>query len=282
MSIVGGVSKAFDRAKNVGCDSLQIFLHPNLNWRLPPLKDDEIQRYRHAQKKTGIKPVVAHASYLINLAAVDDVHYRKSIKAMAVELERAETLDVKAIAIHPGAHLGQGEKKGIQKIARGLDRAFRMARRTHAVVLLETTAGMGTVLGYRFEQLAEIIHLSHFPQRLGVCLDTCHIFAAGYDIRTPSAYSRTMKQLSHIVGLKKIQVIHANDARGELGSRLDRHEHIGEGKIGLDGFRNVVNDPGLASLPAILETPKTRRGDTSGKKMDPLNLRRLRRLQLKL
>jgi len=282
MSIVGGVSKAFDRAKNVGCDSLQIFLHPNLNWRLPPLTDDEIQRYRHAQKKTGITPVVAHASYLINLAAIDDAHYRKSIKAMAVELERAETLDVKAIALHPGAHLGQGEKKGIQKIARGLDRAFRMARRTHALVLLETTAGMGTVLGYRFEQLAEIIHLSHFPQRLGVCLDTCHIFAAGYDIRTPPAYSRTMKQLSRIVGLKKIQVIHTNDAKGELGSRLDRHEHIGEGKIGLDGFRNVVNDPRLASLPAILETPKTRRGDESDKNMDPLNLRRLRRLQLKL
>jgi len=282
MSIVGGVSKAFDRAKNVGCDSLQIFLHPNLNWRLPPLTDDEIQRYRHAQKKTGITPVVAHASYLINLAAIDDAHYRKSIKAMAVELERAETLDVKAIALHPGAHLGQGEKKGIQKIARGLDRAFRMARRTHALVLLETTAGMGTVLGYRFEQLAEIIHLSHFPQRLGVCLDTCHIFAAGYDIRTPPAYSRTMKQLSRIVGLKKIQVIHTNDAKGELGSRLDRHEHIGEGKIGLDGFRNVVNDPRLASLPAILETPKTRRGDEADKNMDPLNLRRLRRLQLKL
>jgi len=282
MSVAGGVSKAFDRATEVGCDSLQIFLRPNLNWRLPPLEEDEVKRYRQAEKQSGIAPVLAHASYLINLAAADDAHHRKSIEAMAVELNRAEILGVKAIAVHPGAHVGQGEKKGIAKIARGLDKAFRMARRTRPMILLETTAGMGTVLGYKFEQLAEIIHLSHFPQRIGVCLDTCHMFAAGYDIRTPAAYSRTMRELSRLVGLKKVRALHMNDAKGALGSRLDRHEHIGEGKIGRDGFRNVVNDPDLADLPAILETPKTRSGDESGKKMDSLNLRRLRRLQLKL
>ncbi len=281
MSIAGGVSKAFDRAKEVGCDSLQIFLRPNLNWRLPPLDEDEVKRYLQAEKRTGIRPVVGHASYLINLAAADHVHLRKSIDALVVELERAEMLGVRSIALHPGAHMGQGEEKGVKKIALGLDKAFRRARNTRAAILLETTAGMGTVLGYRFEQLADIIHLSHFPQRLGICLDTCHIFAAGYDIRTPSAYARTMRELSRAVGIKKVRAIHVNDAKADLGARLDRHEHIGEGKIGRDGFRNLVNDPDLAHLPAILETPKTR-GRDSGNKMDPVNLRRLRRLELKL
>jgi len=286
LSIAGGVSKALLRGKEAGCDAIQIFLRPNLNWRLPPLSEDEVRRFRKLQKQADIWPVVGHASYLINLAAADEAHYRRSIGAMVTELERAESLGVKAVSVHPGSHKGLGEKKGLARIAKGLDAAFRRAKGARAMVLLETTAGMGSALGHTFEQLAEIISLSRFPQRLGVCLDTCHVFAAGYDIRTPDAYSKTMSELSKTVGLAKVKVVHANDSKEGLGSRLDRHEHIGEGKIGLQGFRNVVNDPRLAEVPVILETPKQRdkkRGEEDGNgSMDRENLRRLRSLVLKL
>ncbi len=282
MSIVGGVSKALARGEEVGCDAVQIFLRPNLNWRLKPLEEDEVGRFEAAKRRTGIDPVVGHASYLINLAAVDEEHYRRSVEGMATELERAEKLNIRLISLHPGAHRGQGEEKGIEKIAQGLDKAFKQAAGTEAKVLLETTSGMGTALGYRFEHLAEIMSRSHFPQRLGVCVDTCHIFAAGYDMRTAEACAGTMRELSRVIGLRKVLVIHANDSRGELGGRLDRHEHIGKGRIGLEGFRPLVNDPNFEEVPVILETPKEK-GRESGEKagsLDRRNLKTLRGLRL--
>ncbi len=257
MSIAGGVERALERGASIGCDAIQIFLKNNMQWNGRNLTDAEAGRFRTTQTQFGITRVFAHSCYLINLAATNARVRCKSIHAIIDEIERATALGVPFIVMHPGAHMGAGENAGLRPIARGLDDAFRATRTSKVLVALETTAGQGTNLGHRFEHLAEIFQQSKFPERLAVCIDTCHLFAAGYDIRTPRGYATAMKQFDAIVGCKHVVAFHLNDSKKPLGSRVDRHEHIGKGKIGLAGFRSVLRDPRWRDIPMVLETPKS-------------------------
>jgi len=275
MSIAGGLDKALSRARDVGCTAVQIFLRPNLNWRARPLTDDAARAFAAARKTTGIRAVVAHGCYLVNPASTDRTTRARSLKTLTDELCRAERLRLPSLIIHPGAHLGAGERAGLRRIARGIDRALRDSGTREVRLLLETTAGAGTVLGHRFEQLAEIIALSAFPERLAVCYDTCHAFAAGYDLRTRKAYRETMRTFDRVVGLDRLQCFHLNDAKRELGSRRDRHAHIGCGEIGEAGFGFIMKDRRFARVPKIIETPKTACGQ---RPWDEINLETLRRL----
>jgi len=256
-SIAGGLHKAFARAQSVGCDTVQIFVKSNRAWAVQPLTEEEIALFAAQAAETGIAPVMAHASYLLNPAAPDDALWAKSRDMLIVELERCEALGLPGLVLHPGSHMGAGEEAGLARVARALGEVHAATPGFRAQILLETTAGQGTNLGYRFEQLAWLI--AHTPQgeRLGVCLDTCHVFAAGYELRTPEGYAATMAEFERVIGLERLRVLHLNDCKAALGSRKDRHEHIGKGAIGLEGFRLVLNDPRLDGLPGFLETPKS-------------------------
>ncbi|MFV9505634.1 MAG: deoxyribonuclease IV [Oscillochloridaceae bacterium umkhey_bin13] len=256
MSISGGVSKAFARGEQVGCEAMQIFSKSERQWAAKPLLDAEVAAFKAEQARTGIGPVVVHDSYLINLAAPTDELWEKSIAAFAHELERCQTLDIPFIVTHPGAHTGSGEEVGLVREAAALNRLFAEGVGGDTVVLLETTAGQGTALGCRFEHLARLFELVPYPERLGICVDTCHIFAAGYDLRTAETYAATFAELDRLVGLAKVRCFHLNDSQKGLGSRVDRHAHIGQGAIGLEAFRLLVNDPRFANTPKIIETPK--------------------------
>jgi len=256
MSIAGGVSKALERGCEVGCTTMQIFTRNASRWVAKPLADKEIERYHRLAANSKIAPVVAHDSYLINLASPDDKLHAKSLAALRDEMDRAEVLGLAGVVIHPGAHMGQGEEVGLARIAEALDVLHKETEGYRVRILLETTSGQGTVLGHRFEHLAAIIEALREPERVGVCLDTCHIFAAGYDIRDRKCYRRTLREFDDVIGLERLDVIHINDSKGELGSRKDRHAHIGEGCIGLEGFRQVMTDKKLVEVPKILETPK--------------------------
>lgn len=255
-SIAGGLHKAFDRARSVGCDAVQIFVKSNRSWAVKPLAEDDIARFRATAEETGIHPVVGHTSYLLNLGTPDDPLWKRSRDTLIIELQRCEALDVPYLVLHPGSHVGAGEETGMARVAQALGEVHAATPGYRSRILLETTAGQGSSLGCRFEQLARIIELTPEGERLGVCLDTCHIFAAGYELRTPEGYTATMAALDDAIGLERLQAIHLNDCKGDLGSRKDRHEHIGKGHIGLEGFRQVLNDPRLAGLPGLLETPK--------------------------
>ncbi len=272
-SIAGGMEKAFDRAQSATCKAVQIFVKSNRSWAVRPLDEEEIERFKTKAEETGIKPVVGHASYLLNLATPKDSLWRKSSAMLVTELERCEALGVPYLVLHPGAHVGSGEEAGLTRIAHALGEVHTATAGFQARILLENTAGQGTNLGYSFEQLGWL--LTHTPggERMGICLDTCHAFTAGYEFRTAEEYASTMAALDEAVGLERLFAVHLNDSKGELGSRKDRHEHIGQGHIGLEGFRNVVNDPRLAGLPGLLETPK---GDDLQE--DRENLARLRAL----
>lgn len=256
MSIAGGVAGALLRGRQTGCDTIQIFTKNNNQWRATPLSDREIRSYREHRETTGIRPVVAHDGYLINPASPQRDLYERSLEALRIEVERAATLEIPALIIHPGAHLGAGEADGIKRVVEALDTIFEGAKVFPVTICLETTAGQGSSLGYRFEHLAAIREGTREKERVGVCVDTCHIFAAGYEIRGRKAYERTMRQFDEVIGIEHIKCIHLNDSRRELGSRVDRHAHIGQGQIGLEGFRLLVNDPRLRHIPMILETPK--------------------------
>ncbi len=256
MSIAGGVSKAFARGEHIGCDTMQIFCKNDRQWSARPYSPEEIAAYKAEQERTGIRPVVVHASYLINMAAPAEDLWSRSIAGLVDELERCALLDIPYLVVHPGAHVGSGVEAGIQRIAEALDQIFHDGVGDRTMVLLETTAGQGTALGWRFEEIAQIIEHVATPERLGVCIDTCHLFAAGYDLRTAETYAATFTNFDRIIGLDHLKVIHLNDSARELGSRVDRHEHIGKGQIGQEGFRFLVNDPRLRALPMILETPK--------------------------
>jgi deoxyribonuclease-4 len=256
-SIAGGIYKAFDRAASVGCDTLQIFVKPNRAWAAPPLGDEDVQRFRLRAAATGIGPVVAHTSYLLNLASPRDDLWQRSIDTLVLELDRCHRLGVPWLVLHPGAHVGSGEEAGLARMARGLGEVHRRTEDLDAQVLLETTAGMGTKLGYRFEHLAWLRDETPGGERMGVCLDTCHVFAAGYELRTAEGYASTMEAFDAVIGLEHLKAVHLNDCKAELGGQKDRHDHIGKGHIGLAGFRHVVNDPRLAHLPGLLETPKS-------------------------
>lgn len=256
MSISGGISRCFERGEQVRCETMQIFTKSERQWQAKPFTAEEIASYKAEQIRTGIGPVVVHDSYLINMASPKEDLWEKSIAAFVEELERCAVLDIPYIVTHPGAHTGSGEEVGIRRQVDALNRVFATGMGASVMVLLETTAAQGTVLGSRFEQLAQIIELVTHPERVGICVDTCHIFVAGYDIRTPETYAATFEAFDRIIGLDRIKVLHLNDAQKELGSRTDRHAHIGQGCIGIEAFRLLVNDPRLRHLPMIIETPK--------------------------
>jgi deoxyribonuclease-4 len=258
MSVSGGLSLAFDRLAEVGGDALQIFTANQRQWhpKLPGEKDSAAFRSRWQDQPA--LPVAAHDSYLINLASPKLETAEKSVNAFAEELQRCAVLGIGYLVMHPGAHLGEGVEAGISRFTANLDRGIALAGEAQPVtVLLETTAGQGTSLGASFAELAAIIKASAFSEQLGVCYDTCHTFAAGYDIRTPAAYSKTMAEFDKQIGIEKLKFFHLNDSLKDLGSRVDRHAHIGQGMIGVEGFRSLVNDPRFAEHPMVLETPKS-------------------------
>lgn len=273
MSIAGGLHRAFGHGERAGCDTVQVFTKNQQQWRAKPLAEQDIARFQAEQRRTGLAPLVAHDSYLINLASPSDELWEKSIGAFRDELERCAALGIPYLVTHPGAHTGSGEEAGLRREAEALNRIFAEGAGPGVTVLLETTAGQGSALGYRFEHLARLIELSEQPERLAVCVDTCHILAAGYDIRTPEAYAATFEEFDRVVGVARIRVFHVNDSQKDLGSRVDRHAHIGAGCVGVEGFRALVNDPRFAEVPMILETPK---GDDLAE--DIANLARLRAL----
>ena len=273
MSIAGGVFNAFAQGEEFGCTTIQIFTKSSNQWRAKELSDEEVRKYHSEQKRTGINPVIAHDSYLINLGSPDDALIKKSREAFLVEMQRCETLKIPCLVTHPGSHLGKGEEWGIERIAQSLDWLHERTEGFKVKVALETTAGQGTNLGYRFEQIASMIEQTSEPDRLAVCLDTCHIFAAGYDITTKKAYDKTISEFDRIIGLKRLAAIHVNDSKKELGSMVDRHSHIGEGNIGEEAFGFFMRDKRFEKIPKLLETPK---GD--GGEMDRINLEKLRKL----
>jgi len=274
MSIAGGLDQAPLRGRQAGCDTIQVFTKSNRQWGARPLSDREVEAFKANLAATGIGPVVAHDCYLLNLAAPRAALWRKSVAAFRVELERAERLGIPYLVTHPGAHLGRGEADGIARVAEALNLLHAALPSARVQVLLETTAGQGSSLGYRFEQLAAILAAVERADRLGVCLDTCHVFAAGYDIRSAEGYRRTLWELDACVGLRRLKAIHLNDSVQGLGSRVDRHAHIGVGRLGLEAFRLILNDRRLRRVPMVLETPK----DDDFVRADRRNLGRLRRL----
>jgi deoxyribonuclease-4 len=255
-SISGGVYNAVLLGKQATCDTVQMFNKSSNQWRAKKLVSEEIDRFFKAITDTGVTVATSHTSYLINIASPVSELNLKSYAALKEEMERCELLKIPNLVLHPGSHVGSGEELGLNKIAQNINRLFDELSDNHVCLLLETTAGQGSNLGHRFEHLAYIIDQVQDKQHIGVCLDTCHIFAAGYPITDPSDYKRTMKQFDEIVGLDRIKIVHMNDSQKPFNSQRDRHEHIGKGCIGLEGFRNIVNDQHLRRIPKILETPK--------------------------
>lgn len=273
LSISGGLDKALERAIKLNCTTLQIFTKNSNQWYAKPLSSETIQNYKRLLKITKINPVIAHDSYLINLCAKDKLVLKKSRDAFIDELRRCELLGIKYLNFHPGAHMGQGEEDGIKIIAESINLAHEKTKGFNVKSMIETTAGQGTNIGYRFEQLKKIIDLIEEKNRVAVCIDTCHIFAAGYDIRTESTYEKTMKEFDQIIGFKYLKAFHLNDSKRGLGERVDRHEHIGKGVIGIEAFRFIMNDKRFCNIPKIIETPK---GDSD--EYDKRNLGLLRSL----
>ncbi|MGH2534065.1 MAG: deoxyribonuclease IV [Thermomicrobiales bacterium] len=273
MSIAGGCDLALTRAAALGIASCQLFTKNASQWRAKPLDPAVIERFQAQRVATGIMHLVAHDSYLINVASPADELWEKSRLALMEELDRCDQLGVPYLVSHPGGHMGSGEEVGMRRVAKAINRIHAERPDGGAVLLLETTAGQGTALGRRFEEIAGILALVEDKRRAAVCFDTCHVFAAGYDLRDLETYNATMQAFDEVIGLDQIKVIHLNDSKKGLGSRVDRHAHIGEGELGLSAFELLVNDPRLAGLPGILETPK---GDTDEE--DRRNLATLRSL----
>jgi len=273
MSIAGGTPNAIDRARRAGCSVLQIFVKNNNQWKGKPLSEEEVQVFRANRAASDLADVVAHTCYLINLASPEAELRRQSIDTFLDELRRATLLGLSHLIVHPGSHRGDGESVGVRRIAEALDEIHDRNAETKVTTALEGTAGQGTSVGYRFEHLRDILGACREPDRVAICLDTCHLFTSGHDFRDPEGYDRMIEAFDRTVGLPKLRVLHCNDTKRELGSRVDRHEHIGKGHIGMDGFRWLMNDPRLARVPKILETPK---GVTL--RLDKRNLRVLRGL----
>ncbi len=255
-STSGGVAAAVDLANKLGFTAMQIFSKNNTRWHQRPFSEKEISDFKTKLKNSNIKFVCVHDSYLINLCANNLDFKKKSDNAFIDEIERCHQLGIEYLNFHPGAHCGVGEKEGIRIIAEAINIAHDKTKDYNVSSMLEATAGQGSAIGYRFEHLREIIDLVENKKRMSVCIDTAHIFAAGYDIRTPDAYEKTMKEFDEIVGLRKLKCFHMNDSKKTLGSRVDRHDHIGKGLIGKEGFSNIMNDKRLEHIPKILETPK--------------------------
>lgn len=254
ISTRGGLHTVFERAAAIEASAIALFAKNSNQWKGKTLTDDDCAVFSKART---VKPILTHASYLINLATTNPEFHRKSIEAMADELDRAERLGIHAVVLHPGAHLGAGVDAGVDQIARSLDQVHAMIPDHQVVTLLETAAGQGSCLGCTFEELGRIRRLVDDPRRVGVCIDTCHIFAAGYDLRSRDAYERTMEDLDRHVGAEHVGALHLNDSKKPLGSRVDRHQHIGKGELGVESFRHVLNDERFRHIPKLLETPKT-------------------------
>ena len=272
-SAAGGVDKAIQRTVDVGATSAQIFSKNERQWIAKPLDPAVVENFHLEREKHGIEQMVIHDSYLINLASPKDDLIAKSMAAFEDELRRAQELKIRYLVTHPGAHTGSGVEEGIRKFAESLNRVFDDLPDNETIVCLETTAGQGTTLGRTFEELAEIIDRTEAKHRVGVCFDTCHTFAAGYDLRSEESTIAVFDEFDRVIGLDKLRVLHLNDSKQPFASNKDRHEHIGKGEIGLPAFAAIVNDPRLAGLPGILETEKDATGD-----YDRMNLEVLRGL----
>ena len=276
MSISGGIFNAPDRGVKVGCGVIQVFTQNSNQWRGKPVSDSDAALFKEKWCESGLREIVSHDIYLINMAAAAGEIREKSLTAFREEMERCARLGITKIVMHPGAHLGDGEEVGIRRICEAFDHLFEQVPEYEGKVLLEATAGQGSNVGYRFEHLRAIIDGSAFPGRFAVCYDTCHTFAAGYDITTPAGYEKVFAEFDRIIGLDRLHCFHMNDSKKGLNCRVDRHEHIGQGAMGLEGFRLLVNDPRFAMVPKILETPK---GEAD--EFDQMNLATLRGLVAK-
>ena len=271
LSVSGGPWKAVEEAIDLEIRALQIFTKNASRWVQKPIDPKDADRFHAAIEKWGPHPLLSHDSYLINLASPKEELFQKSIDAFADELERAELLGLDFLVMHPGAHVGSGVDAGIERIASGMRESFERVPHVKTRVLLENTAGGGTTMGRSFEELNDLLTAIDTPERTGTCIDTCHMFAAGYELRTEEGYEATMKKLDKTIGARRVFALHLNDSKGDLGSHLDRHMHIGEGLIGKKGFGFVMQDSRFAGIPKILETPKV-------EDMDMKNLKLLRRL----
>ncbi len=275
MSISGGVHIAIERARSIDCTAMQMFVKNNMQWFARPLTRDEVRAFVEHRQRAELLSIFAHANYLINLAATNPLFHANSIRALSKELASANQLELPFLVLHPGAHRGAGEEAALAKIIASINKVFRKIPKVKTKIALETTAGQGSCVGHRVEHLAHIIDNVREPERLCICLDTAHLFAAGYDIGTESGIRKTFREFDRKIGLDRLVAIHLNDSRTGRGSRVDRHEHIGKGKIGLDAFRFIMRDRRLNKIPKVLETPK-------GKDLreDVMNLQTLRALVL--
>ena len=280
LSIAGGLPRAVDRAAASRCEALQIFTKSAGQWRARELPREEIALFRKRVEETGIHPVVAHNSYLINLAAASPALRAQSVAALGDELDRAESLGLDGLVMHPGSYTSGTEGEGLRLIGDAIAALLAERPQAKTMVLLEHTAGQGTNLGHRFEHLAAILERVGGSPRVGVCLDTCHLLSAGYDLCSEEGYKDTFQQFARIVGLDRIRVFHVNDSKKPCGSRVDRHEHIGKGCLGIEPFRRLLNDPRFSGLPMLLETPKLETPESKRRSdVDPWDARNLRTLR---
>jgi deoxyribonuclease-4 len=275
MSIAGGYYKAVEEAQRCGCDVVQLFTKNNNQWRAKPISDAEAAQFAGSLRELRIEMPLSHSSYLINLASPDAGLWQKSVESMIVELARAEQLGIPYVVVHPGSHTTASEEEGLAAVARALDTIHAQRPKGKSQVLLEITAGQGSNLGWKFEHLAAILDQTKEADRVGICFDTCHAFAAGYDLRDAKIAKSMWRKFDELLGLERLKAIHLNDSKRELGSRVDRHEHIGRGQIGPEGFRHLLRDKRFKNVPMYLETPKE---DCEGEPWDVVNLRTLREL----
>ena len=255
VSIAGGVHKAFEDMRELEINAFQIFLKSSNRWEDKPYAQKDLERFKYEQRSHAHVRIFAHSAYLINPAADDKINRTKSLNALTDELKRAQLLDVDWIVLHPGSHKGTGIDSGLERAVELIDAAFEKSE-SKAGILLETTSGQGDSLGCRFEDLGDIIQSSQFGEKLGVCLDTCHVFAAGYDFTTPAGMKSMISDFDRSIGIDRLKLVHLNDSKFEAGSNKDRHEHIGKGKIGIDGIERFLREPAFNQIPLILETPK--------------------------
>lgn len=276
MPITGGVDKAVERIMAVGGTALQVFTRNQRQWKVKPLEAKVVENFKKLREEWGNYSVSVHDSYLINLASPKPDGAAKSVKAFAEELRRTEQLGIEYLVTHPGSHLGSGKMEGLERYVSNLDQAIALSETEEVKVLIENTAGQGTNLGSRFGELATILEDSGYTARMGVCFDTCHAFAAGYDLRTAESCAEVFERFDKLIGLDFIRFFHLNDSKQELGSNKDRHEHIGQGHIGLEGFRSIISDPRFSTIPKVIETPKD---DDPEFKLDVMNIELLRSLR---
>ena len=258
VSTAGGVASAIDRACAIGCTAMQIFVKNNMQWFAKPLGAAEVRAFREHPLRDSLRSVFGHSGYLINLAASDRTFHENSMRSLCEELMRANQLGLPFLVLHPGAHMGRGVEAGLEKVVASLDAIYGVIPEAETRIALETTAGQGSSLGRTFEELAFILCSCREPERFCVCIDTAHLFAAGYDLGSDEGIMRTFAQFKKLIGFKRLAAIHMNDSKAAAGSRVDRHEHIGKGKIGLDAFRYIMREPRFRNIPKVLETPKGR------------------------